>query len=167
MRSKQESRLQKWWLENQPSEEMLYKEGFKDQIIFVRDTLSSILARTYDEYKDLWDVPSTHRSKSVILPVYHTILKDPKGLKTLEVWMRNNFYNWNVSVNGNFSLDTIEFYNCFDDSGGYTFCEGMEEWKFGKFSEDISKFTICVNNDYDLYFFFRIIKKVLKINPTD
>lgn len=160
--SKSDGRLQKWADANAPSDYMLYKDAFWQQISFVRDRVAGLLARTYEQCCDLVDVVSTHCSKSIILPVYHIALPQDR----CEFWMRNNFYNWNVSYLGCHPLD-CDFLNCFDDSGSYLFCEGMEEWRYGSHANDPSRFTVCVWNDYDLYVFFRAVKKRFGIMPQD
>ena len=90
--------LQEWANANKPDDKMLWKEAFWDQIIFVRDRVAGILARTYDEYRNLVCVIGTHTSKSIKCPVYriHLDLKPPAG--GVDITMRYNFYNWNISI---------------------------------------------------------------------
>jgi hypothetical protein len=49
---------------------------------------------SYDDAQHVATVISTHRSKSIILPVYK-LSRPGKGLTMV---LRNNFYNWKMSV---------------------------------------------------------------------
>lgn len=160
--SKSESRLMKWVAQNEPRSDLIFRDGLYAQVAVVRDRIAGLLARSYEEYCDLVDVAGSHVSKSVTLPVYHIHL--PKdGVK---VWMRNNFFNWNVSVESKEPLD-CNFLNCFDDTGTHLFMEGMERWRFGPYSKNNRQFSVCIFNDYDLYVFFRAIKAKFNILPTN
>jgi hypothetical protein len=87
--------LQTWFMANKPNADLLWKDGLTEQVIFVRDPLAGLFAAGR-EYKDWREntafVISTHRSKSVVLPVY--LLKRP-GLQLI---LRYNFHNWKMSV---------------------------------------------------------------------
>lgn len=158
-----EDRLQKWANENKPSDEMLYKDAYWQQIMFVRDRVAGLLARTYTQYKDLVDVVSVHRSKSITLPVYFIDLKED-GVR---IWMRNNFYNWNISVASEKPI-VCDFLNCFSDEDySYCFLEGMEDRNFGRYQRNNSKFTVAIFSDYDVYVFFRALKKFFNIVKQD
>lgn len=92
-------KLQDWIREQTVGDEMLWKGVFGDQVGFVRDTLAPIVSigldREYDEHcYDIVSVISTHRSKSINLPVYEMARND-LGLKII---LRGNFYNWKLSV---------------------------------------------------------------------
>jgi hypothetical protein len=82
--------LHEWFLANMPDGQLMYCEAMKQQVMFVRDKLAGILARAYDEYKKRFTVSGTHRSKSVVLPVYYARPLSEKG-ELVEVWMRDNF----------------------------------------------------------------------------
>ena len=78
-------KLNDWWSNNKPDENLIYKNGLTEQCVFVRDKLMGNLflyiATDYLKYKKLWDerckilddfmpdVIGTHYSKSVLLPV--------------------------------------------------------------------------------------------------
>ena len=157
------SRLQKWANEHKPSDDMIWKDAYWRQIMFVRDKVAGLLARTYTQYRDLVDVVSTHTSKSIICPVYFIDLNKDG----VNIWMRYNYFNWNISVLSDERID-CDFLGCFDDRNhNYCFCEGMEKWKFGTYAESKFRFTVCIDSDYDVYVFFRALKHFLKIVPTD
>jgi hypothetical protein len=93
-------------------------------------------------------------SKSITLPVYK-----------IEIYgvifiLRNNFYNWMLSVESNkpvvipngfdFGDTTEQVLSCY--------CEGFEkEWVYQPYSENNKKFTICIHNDYELYCFLKVV----------
>lgn len=141
---------------NWPTKEMLWNESFRDQVIFVRDVLEPLFIERDEQRYELTTVVSTHRSKSITLPVYRI------DLNGILLTMRDNFYSWNVSVEADRAI-TCDFLDCIDDSGNYTFCEGMEEWKYGRLSESKHKFTVALRNKYDLYVFCRVLRQFLGI----
>jgi len=149
-------KLQEWANENKPDSNVIYKKGYWNQIIFIRDQVPSIFANDFDEYRiiqDLITVVSTHTSKSIVLPVYKIITD------CCDIYLRNNFYDWKVSIN---SIKDIKgnFKKLFgmDDIISYLYCEGFKkEWVFGSYNENKSKFTIELRNDYHLYTFLWII----------
>lgn len=149
-------RLTTWALAHTTSSD--YSEAFWSQVMFVRDKVSGLFARTYEEYRDLVDVVSTHCSRSVTCPVYFIDL--PKD--GVRIWMRYNFYNWNVSVESERPI-TCDFLDTFEDDGTYCFCEGMTDKKFGTHKENNKKFTVCIDTDYELYTFFKTFRKFFGI----
>jgi len=88
--------LQEWFNENLPKDKMLWKDCCVDQIIFVRDKLAGLVGvgLSHDERRNITHVISTHTSKSIQLPVYN-ISRPDIGLSII---LRNNFYNWKLSV---------------------------------------------------------------------
>lgn len=158
-----ETPLLQWIDKNRPGDEMIWHNDFFDQVMFVRDKVGGLLARTYEEYRSLVRVVATHYSKSIRCPVYYIHLKRDD----VHVWMRYNFFDWNITVRSPKEID-CDFIGCFDDRNHYyCFCQGMEKWKAGLYGDDKRHFTICVNNHYDAYVFFRVLKQFLKIVPED
>jgi hypothetical protein len=153
--------LQEWANANEPGTEMFFNKRYWDQIFFVRDRIARVLASTYEEFVKLVDVDGDHISKSVKLPVYFIHLKE-HGIR---IWMRNNFHNWNVSIISDKPL-TCNFLNSFSDKNdyGYCFCEGMEDKKFSRYTDNKRKFTVCIGDSYDVYVFFRVLAQFLRIN---
>lgn len=91
-----ESKLQRWISEQVVGDEMLWKGAFGRQVGFIRDVLIPLAAWGL-EYEDVAGVPaviSTHRSKSIVLPVVELSRPD-LGLRMV---VRENFYNWKLSV---------------------------------------------------------------------
>lgn len=156
-------RLQAWANDNAPSDEMLWKEAYWDQIIFVRDQIAWLLARNYEEFQDLVAVSGTHRSKSIECPVYFLDLKQD-GVR---IWMRYNYYDWNISIESERPI-TCDFLDTFHD-GDYTycFCQGMEDKKFQPYKDNNKKFTVCIGDKYNVYTFLKCLKKFLGIKRED
>ena len=156
--------LQEWFGANLPDDKMLWKKSFERQIIFVRDYIASLISRNYKEATTIVKVVNTHTSKSIVCPVYYI---EQIGVK---IWMRYNFYDWNVSIDARATGQDVDcdFVDCFSDKDyGYCFCQGMEEQKFLPYNDDKRRFTVCIGNDYDLYVFFRVLRKHLKIIRGD
>ncbi len=153
-------KLQEWAMENKPEEKMIYKQGYWDQIVFIRDTLRSVLSRTEGDYKILGDnitVISTHTSKSILLPVFKVVL--PNGV---EMIMRYNFHDWKISVSSPFEID-CDFLNIFNYGAEVhsVYCEGFEEeWVYGPYIENNKKFTLELwAGYYKLYTFLWILRE--------
>lgn len=156
-------KLQDWFVANQPRDTMMWKKSFEAQVFFVRDRLASILSRTYEQHKDFARVIGTHMSKSIFCPVYKIDL--PEDHCTLI--MRDNFYDWNISVSSRRPL-ICNFLGTFDDRNhSRCCCEGMEQYKHGPYANDPQLFTVSIGSDYDLYTFGRVLKDFFKIVPRD
>lgn len=152
--------LSDWVSQNQPAENLIFKEGLWDQVKFVRDRLTSALAdnhnSSYDEWRKFRDeirVINTHTSKSVMLPVYFIEWKD------FQFVLRYNFYDWKVSVKSPHNLP-VDFNKLFDThkTWAYYYCEGFPKDRvYGSFEENSQEFTAAIHNNYDLYVFFWLI----------
>lgn len=149
--------LQEWANTHQPAENLIYKDGYWKQIIFVRDKIAGLLATTYEEYKAIqanMKVVSMHTSKSVRLPVFRVELADDTTFT-----MRYNFYDWKVSVNSPHDVEA-DFMGLFDPNRriNSVYCEGFpEELVYGPYTENKRQFTIELPADnYHLFIFFWI-----------
>jgi len=85
--------LQEWYNNQNVPDDMIWKDAMKQQFMFVRDKLNG-LVNARIQYEDITPVQviSTHRSKSIMLPVYH-LQRD-----SLNIILRENFYNWKMTV---------------------------------------------------------------------
>ena len=138
---------------------MLWKDSFWSQINLVRDRIAGILARTYNEYRSFVTVIGTHNSKSIKCPVYR-IHMEQDGI---DITMRYNFYNWNVSIESDNPI-TCDFLGVASDGDyDYCFCEGMEKYKYDKMADSKHKFTVCIHDHYSLYVFFWVLRSHLGI----
>lgn len=118
--------LQKWLTENQPKPEMLWKGAFGQQAI-----LFNFIADFY--CLDLF-VVSTHRSKSIDLPVVYIPIKDHT-----ELIIRDNFHDQAVSITTTINpldLPTILAENPSKEKISSCYCEGFkDEWCFDTYEK--------------------------------
>lgn len=170
-------RLNDWWSNNEPDENLIYKSGLEEQCIFVRDILMQRMfikiASDYLKYKPFSDerseiyhsfVPSvigTHYSKSVKLPVMEMDLSKI-GLKVI---LRYNFYDWCISVESEKDVD-CDFMGLVTDQKGYF--EGFPQDRiYDTYSENNKKkFSICLNDKYDVYTFMFLLKNWVTANQS-
>ncbi len=153
--------LREWAANNKPTDDMLWKDAFWQQISLVRYHIAGLLARTYDQFRDMVEVVGTHTSKSITCPVYHIHLNQDG----VEIWMRYNFFNWNITIHSDEAINCDFLGVVSDEKYDYCYCEGMEKWKSGKMADSKFKFTVCISSHYDCYTFFRVLKHHLKIVP--
>ena len=175
-------KLQDWFMANKPAEDLIYKDGLNSQVMFIRDKITGLVSTgmSYDERKNnVAFVISTHRSKSVTLPVYS--LERPG----LQIVLRNNYYNWKMSV---ISENTIcdpdgvfphLFYTTPPVEPEYTgnplapcYFEGFpEELIFDyyepSFQRSESKWSAEISGDYRLWTaIFHIVKRLDFLKPA-
>lgn len=88
--------LQAWANAQTIGDDMLWKGSWGNQIQFFRDNIAQLFCCgiDYEDQASHCTVISTHRSKSIILPVYK-LHREDYGLTMV---FRNNFYNWKMSV---------------------------------------------------------------------
>lgn len=145
------------FLETTP-DTMAYRDEALKQMRFVRDHLTHLVngKRTFEEAKTVTTVISTHRSKSITLPVYRLSRPD----LGLDIYLRDNFHNWKMSVVSErrlvFNLSGL----CYTTSPvdpDYTgnplapiYFEGFpSELIFGYYDEsDLRKFSAEIETDY-------------------
>ncbi|OHB02238.1 MAG: hypothetical protein A3A96_02150 [Candidatus Zambryskibacteria bacterium RIFCSPLOWO2_01_FULL_39_39] len=162
-------RLQEWAETHQPAETLIYKNGYWDQIIFVRDAITPLLAKTDEEYKEIqagMKAISEHTSKSVRLPVFRVELADGTAFT-----MRYNFYDWKVSVSSPRDVEA-DFMGLFNPNEHVheVYCEGFPKGLvYGPYAENKRQFTIELpSGNYHLFTFFWIFAhQVLGIQNKD
>lgn len=95
--------LQEWISAQVVDDEMLWKGAFGHQMMFLRDTLRPLIGvgLSYRKKQHIAHVISTHRSKSIVLPVVEYRRPD-LGIRFV---VRENFYNWKLSVISNEAID--------------------------------------------------------------
>lgn len=177
--------LQDWIHINIPNEKLIYADAALHQALFMRDTISQLVFKTYKIYcehpiqvigiytsdfaklcqscekgEDCGvHVVSTHHSKSVTLPVYQIL-----SVEGIEYILRYNFYNWMISVNSPFEID-IDFKGLFDLDNNISkcYCEGFPTGTvYTCYNENKSRFTIELTHVYQVYTFFWLISKFLE-----
>lgn len=153
--------IQEWMNEQMVGDEMFWKGAWGHQLKFLRDTfVMGLCAAGIEYYRDreeIGRVISTHRSKSISLPVVEVSRPD-LGLRMI---VRNNFYNWKLSV---ISEKPIEvdfsglFYTTPPLDPAYTgnhladcYFEGFPKDRiFGYYSKNNRKFSAEIGNDEEL-----------------
>jgi hypothetical protein len=158
--------LVKWVEANAPAKELLWRDSFFQQTNFVGGLLAwcltpNWLLKKYDRLANRVEVVSAHTSKSVLLPVYSIVTDNGYGGEYFSLVFRNNFYNWNVSVEADSPLTAaLDFYDLgvVSDDQGYCYCEGMENWRYGSRKDDAKRFTCSFANDHDFYVFARALR---------
>ena len=135
-------------------DEMLWKNSAINQAIFVRDDICMNLLRVPSF------IVSSHRSKSIDLPVYGFLMRN--GIKVI---MRNNFYNWVVTVEAPASLpeNTLPM-EIFINKGNVNWAEGFHDrWIHGPYKPNkrMKKFTVELRSKYDVYLMMFMLKNAL------
>ena len=155
--TKEQSQLQEWAITHQPSDTLIYKDGYWDQIDFVRDMITDLLAKTHEEYRAIqakMKAVSAHTSKSVCLPVFGVELADGTMFT-----MRYNFHDWKVSVSSPRDVKA-DFMGLFDPKEriNAVYCEGFPtELVYGPYAENKREFTVELPpGNHHLFTFFWI-----------
>lgn len=167
----EKERLEDWWNKNIPDEKLIYRQGLTDQCVFIRDRIMIELflhiCTDIDKYKSFskqWDkiydtfhpfVISKHTSKSVRLPVFELDLSRI-GLKIV---LRNNFYDWCISVESEKEVD-CDWMGLIDpkDKG---FFEGFPNDRIYEpyYADRNNKnFSVVLRNNYEVYTFMVILR---------
>lgn len=146
-----------WMRKQEIDDKMIYKEAAIKQECFIRDQICMNLLHTHAF------VVSTHRSKSIVLPVYAFTMEN--GIKVI---CRENFYGWKLSVvlpkyrpsENIIPEDLLE--------GGYNgnpskcYFEGFkDEWVFEGYKPDDKyqmHFSLGIYSDYDFYTVMYMLK---------
>jgi hypothetical protein len=117
-----------------------------------------LLSDSYEEFKsNPVLVISTHRSKSIVLPVYQI---NYKGIKMI---IRNNFYDWKVTVDSKVQLnfDMMSLFNIKKRINS-TLCEGFKyNQVFDSYENNKNKFTFEIEDQYKLYTFMYLLKNYI------
>ena len=153
-----------WIRVNEPDKNLIYAKGLSNQVRFVCDNLCYLLRSTYEEWCDNPpQVISTHYSKSVKLPVFQINLEK----YGIEIVLRNNFYDWKISVKSDKPLD-FDYMGLFNPTKEITYCEGFPRDKvYGSYEQSHSQFTIEIDSHYNLYTFIFLLKNYLGIKKED
>jgi len=155
----EEESVTHWIRNNDPEDKMLWKGSLGDQVVFARGLPTMLYGYErgdsdflYEKYKDAVKVIGTHTSKSIACPVYKFVWN---GITFI---MRDNFYNWKVSVDSEIPLD-IDFEGIFSDEEiSSCYCEGfLDSQVYGSYFRNHKQFTVELSNRYKMYFFFRKI----------
>ncbi len=147
--------LKDWNKENRVDDKMVYKNAYNHQLEFMITQLGrAFIDLKWDTYEEILSVISTHRSKSIVLPVYQIVWHN------IEFIIRNNFYDWKLTVISHQPLKELDKTRLFDPNKKIDscYCEGFDEgWVCESYNNDNCYFTIELNTEYDLYTLIRII----------
>lgn len=162
--------MRKWELDDK----LIYKKASENQAIFVRNKICSNLLKTHGF------VVGHHHSKSCLLPVY--FMKIRNGIKLI---MRENFYDWKVSVEIPEEYADLPADYLPTDCLSYSmvknefekipscYCEGFKkEWCYDAYNpkQPGKKFTIEIPDDECLYVIIHYLKHAypdIAFNPED
>lgn len=147
--------LREWINDHVPEEKMYFYKAFFRQVIFMRDELRYLTGVSPE-------VVSTHRSKSIQLPVVRY------GLDHCVVYARENFHGWVVSVEAEEPVWLNDFRSLpsgldsqHNQVAILSYAEGFRsEWFYPPYYDGSTEFTVRMNSDYDMYMFMAILKAV-------
>ena len=151
------TKIQNWFIKNEPSEDMLYREEWWKNNIFIRDRLLSLF-----DSKEA-KIVGTHRSKSIVCPVIKTVYKG------VEIIWQYNFYDWQIMIKSpkKLKLFNLKLYKADGDYGDYLYYQGIPEaYRFNRYSKTNNKeFAINIYGDkLDVYAFAVSLKLAIDNN---
>lgn len=154
--------LQEWAVENEPSKNMIFYQGYWEQILFVRDIIPRVILSnlSFEEARNCLKVISTHTSKSIKLPVYEITIPE----HNITIILRYNFYDWKISVVSEKDIE-LDFMSLFDEEEeiAHLYCEGFpRELVFSSYSHNKKQFTFEVRGKYKLHTFLWLLKHYLE-----
>ena len=130
------TKIRDWIVENEPGKDMLYRETWWKNNMFIRDRLLSLFDSEEAE------IVGTHRSKSIVCPVIKAVYKG------VEIVLQYNFYNWQIMIKSPVELKLFNL-DLYKADGEYLYYQGIpEEYRFKKYSKENSKeFAIDIYGD--------------------
>lgn len=151
-----------WSRVNEPSDQMIYKPSYWNQIILIRDKVNYIFYNDYDDFEaNPVMVINTHCSKSITLPVYEINIKK----YNLKMILRNNMHNWKISVISEKEIN-LDFMGLFDEEKNINsiYCEGFKDYEvFPEYNKCKDSFTVEMHHDdYNIYVFMYILNNYFK-----
>ena len=163
-------RIFDWLEENVPDDNLIYKDGLREQCNFVCSLMNSLFFNIATDYHETEDfdkryeishnfipyVIGWHRSKSVKLPVMEIDLSKI-GIKVI---LRDNFYDWCISIESEKEID-CDFMGLITDAKGYF--EGFPNDRiYSTYSKTNNKnFSVCLKNKYEVYVFMFLLRNFL------
>ena len=143
------TKIQNWFIENEPSEDMLYREEWWNNNIFIRDRLLSLFDSEEAE------VVGTHYSKSILCPIIKTVYKG------VEIIWQYNFYDWQIMIKSpkELKLFNLKLYKA---DGDYLYYQEIpEEYRFFKKYSKTNNKEFAINiygNELDVWAFATSLK---------
>ena len=147
------TKIQKWFLDNEPSETLLYHKTWWANNVFIRDRIVESLFNTTEA-----EVVGSHYSKSIKCPVIKTVYKG------VEILWQYNFYDWQVMVKSPkfINLKNLKLYAA---DGDYFYYQGIPaEYQFKPYAKsNRQEFAINVYGELmDVWAFALELKKAIK-----
>ena len=147
-----DTKIQKWFLENEPSDDMRYKDIWWKNNVFIRDRILCLFNSKEAE------VIGTHHSKSIECPVIKTVYKG------IEIIWQYNFYCWQIMVKSPkfINLRNLKLYAA---DGDYFYYQGIPaEYQFKPYAKsNRQEFAINVYGELmDVWAFALELKKAIK-----
>ena len=129
-------KIRNWFVDNEPGKDMLYREIWWKNNMFIRDRLLSLFDSEEAE------IIGTHRSKSIVCPVIKAVYKG------VEIVFQYNFYVWQIMIKSPTELKLLNL-DLYKADRDYFYYQGIpEEYRFEKYSKENSKeFTISIYGD--------------------
>lgn len=146
------TKIQRWFLENNPEDCMSYKQIWWKNNVFIRDRLLKLFNSSKAE------VVGQHYSKSIKCPVIKTTYKG------IEIIWQYNFYDWQIMVKSNKHLNLRQL-KLYEANGDYLYYQGIpEEYRFKKYSKTNSKefaINISSSDELDVWGFALELRKAI------
>lgn len=143
------TKLQNWFMKNDPEDSLIYKQTWWNNNVFIRDRIVDGLFNSKEA-----EVIGTHYSKSVLCPVIKT------AYKGVEIIWQYNFYYWQIMIKSPVELKLFNL-KLYKAGGDYLYYQGIpEEYQFEKYSKTNNKeFAISISGDcFDVYTFATSLK---------
>ena len=143
------TKIQNWFMENEPSDVMSYHKAWWNNNVFIRDRIVDGLFNSKEA-----EVIGTHYSKSIACPVIKTVYRG------VEVIWQYNFYHWQIMIKSPVELKLFNL-KLYKADGDYLYYQGIpEEYQFEKYSKTNNKeFAISIyDNELDVYAFATSLK---------
>ena len=145
--------MRKWEIDDK----MIWKNAAVNQAVFIRDQICQNLLHTHSF------VVSTHRSKSITLPVYFFTMRN--GIKVI---CRENFYGWKLTVKlpkdrpyANIIPEDL-FEGGYGNNTSKCYFEGFrDEWVYEGYDptdKKQRKFSFGIYDDYEFYTVMYMLK---------
>jgi hypothetical protein len=142
------TKIQRWYMENEPGCDMLYFKTWWGNNVFIRDRLVALFNSEEAE------VIGGHFSKSIECPVIKTVYKG------VEIIWQYNFYDWQIMIKSPVELKLFNL-KLYKADGDYLYYQGIpKEYQFKRYSKTNNKeFAISIyGNELDVYAFATSLK---------
>lgn len=163
-----DTKFQKWLMEHQPADNMLWKKAFWNTYVFWRDTVIPMFIldknKSWDKICEEMDryteIVGQHTSKSIINPVLKITYKGT------EIVFRYNFYDYEIAVVSN-KLVSIPMDGLFRSAKASFFYQGFPNCYVlnERYESDKCRFMASLGTDYQFYTFMFLLKHEIDKSP--